>query len=93
MRPLFFIKFEKCLLTNLPAFCIINKPFGTRSYGGVAQLARAFGSYPECHPFKSDRRYQNGAKFALLRFLFFAAFWNRSSLLHAAIFYIVAYAS
>ena len=26
-------------------------------HGGVAQLARAFGSYPECHPFKSDRRY------------------------------------
>ena len=26
-------------------------------YGGVAQLARAFGSYPECHLFESDRRY------------------------------------
>ena len=25
--------------------------------GGVAQLARAFGSYPECHWFESDRRY------------------------------------
>ena len=30
-------------------------------YGGVAQLARAFGSYPECHVFESHRRYQNGA--------------------------------
>ena len=27
------------------------------SSGGVAQLARAFGSYPECHWFKSSRRY------------------------------------
>ena len=27
-------------------------------YGGVAQLARAFGSYPECQRFKSVRRYQ-----------------------------------
>ena len=27
-------------------------------YGGVAQLARAFGSYPKCHRFKSSRRYQ-----------------------------------
>ncbi len=27
------------------------------SIGGVAQLARAFGSYPECHWFKSSRRY------------------------------------
>ena len=27
-------------------------------FGGVAQLARAFGSYPECHLFESGRRYQ-----------------------------------
>ena len=27
-------------------------------FAGVAQLARAFGSYPECHWFESDRRYQ-----------------------------------
>ena len=27
-------------------------------YGGIAQLARAFGSYPECHWFKSSCRYQ-----------------------------------
>ena len=27
------------------------------SIGGVAQLARAFGSYPECHWFKSSRRH------------------------------------
>ena len=26
-------------------------------YGGVAQLARALGSYPGCHRFKSSRRY------------------------------------
>ena len=29
-----------------------------RVYGGVAQLARAFGSYPKCHRFESSRRYQ-----------------------------------
>ena len=28
-------------------------------YGEVAQLARAFGSYPECQRFKSVLRYQN----------------------------------
>ena len=28
-------------------------------YGGIAQLARAFGSYPECRRFKSHCRYQN----------------------------------
>ena len=28
------------------------------SYGGIAQLARAFGSYPKCHWFKSNCRYQ-----------------------------------
>ena len=27
-------------------------------YGGIAQLARAFGSYPKCHRFESSRRYQ-----------------------------------
>ena len=27
-------------------------------YGGIAQLARAFGSYPECRRFKSHCRYQ-----------------------------------
>ena len=27
-------------------------------YGGIAQLARAFGSYPECHWFESSCRYQ-----------------------------------
>ena len=26
--------------------------------GGIAQLARAFGSYPECRRFKSHCRYQ-----------------------------------
>ena len=26
-------------------------------FGGVAQLARAFGSYPKCHWFESSRRY------------------------------------
>ena len=28
-------------------------------YGGVAQLARAFGSYPKCHWFKSYHRYHS----------------------------------
>ena len=32
-------------------------------YGGVAQLARAFGSYPECHWFESNRRYHPAKAF------------------------------
>ena len=28
------------------------------TYGGIAQLARAFGSYPECRWFESNCRYQ-----------------------------------
>ena len=28
------------------------------AYGGIAQLARALGSYPGCHWFKSSYRYQ-----------------------------------
>ena len=29
-----------------------------QQYGGIAQLARALGSYPGCHRFKSSYRYQ-----------------------------------
>ena len=48
-------------LTIEKNFCIISKLFGR--YGGVAQLARALGSYPGCHWFKSNRRYHlRGAK-------------------------------
>ena len=31
-------------------------------YGGVAQLARAFGSYPKCHRFESSYRYHSEGK-------------------------------
>ena len=37
--------------------CAAEKRHTKTGYGGVAQLARAFGSYPECHLFESDRRY------------------------------------
>ena len=37
--------------------CAAENRHTTTAYGGVAQLARAFGSYPECHLFESDRRY------------------------------------
>ena len=45
-----------------PATIFSRIPFGMRvakQYGGVAQLARAFGSYPECHVFESHRRYHS----------------------------------
>ena len=32
-------------------------PSGVTPCGGIAQLARAFGSYPKCHRFKSSYRY------------------------------------
>ena len=32
--------------------------------GGIAQLARAFGSYPKCHRFKSSYRYHMIQDFA-----------------------------
>ena len=38
-----------------------------RRYGGIAQLARAFGSYPKCHWFKSSYRYQYGPVVKRLR--------------------------
>ena len=36
---------------------IIHADFGSIN-GGIAQLARAFGSYPKCRRFKSYFRYQ-----------------------------------
>ena len=35
--------------------------------GGIAQLARAFGSYPKCRWFESIRRYQYGPVVKRLR--------------------------
>ena len=52
--------FAKNILTNRFRYNIIIKPCRmTRlTYGGIAQLARAFGSYPECRWFESNCRYQ-----------------------------------
>ena len=36
----------------------LDKTNEVRLCGGIAQLARAFGSYPECRRFKSHCRYQ-----------------------------------
>ena len=41
---------------------IIDKEF---EFGGVAQLARAIGSYPVGHLFESDRRYHIAMDFAI----------------------------
>ena len=43
-----------------------SSPSPATIYGGVAQLARAFGSYPECHLFESDCRYQTKEAFTRL---------------------------
>ena len=37
------------------------------AYGGIAQLARAFGSYPKCPRFESRCRYQTRAQTSRLR--------------------------
>ena len=36
---------------------VVNDCFNNSEYGGIAQLARALGSYPGCRWFKSDCRY------------------------------------
>ena len=61
--------FQKNCLTNyLPSVILVCARCGCR-YGGVAQLARAFGSYPECHWFESSRRYQFGKHRKMLSFI------------------------
>ena len=53
-----FYKFSKNILTIQNLSVIVTPACRGRSNGGVAQLARAFGSYPKCHRFESSRRYQ-----------------------------------
>ena len=62
--PIIFSSFEKTkrffifLLTNHPPTAIISHVLCTRTtYGGIAQLARAHGSYPWCPRFESRCRY------------------------------------
>ena len=62
-EPLNKEKNFKFLLTISGNFSIIKKLFGR--YGGVAQLARALGSYPGCHWFKSNYRYHRFCFFHL----------------------------
>ena len=52
-RRKFFPPREKKCLTSKEGYSILI----FARFGGVAQLARACGSYPQCHRFKSSRRY------------------------------------
>ena len=52
-----FIIIREKLLTKSKDYNIINSA-DFSIYGGIAQLARAFGSYPKCRRFKSYFRYQ-----------------------------------
>ena len=56
-------------LTNPQSFCYSSPCPSWGIHGGVAQLARAFGSYPECHWFESSRRYQFGKHRKMLSFI------------------------
>ena len=47
------------MLTICNFICDSNSCLVEERYGGVAQLARACGSYPQCHRFESSRRYHN----------------------------------
>ncbi len=58
-----FKKIKK-VLTNMGVHSIIPL---ARLHGGIAQLARAFGSYPKCRRFKSTYRYQFGPVVKRLR--------------------------
>ena len=69
-------KFLKKVLTFSNKCCIIytvddrkltNAVHNSGTHGGIAQLARAFGSYPKCRWFKSDCRYHNGLLVKRLR--------------------------
>ncbi len=50
-------KYYEKVLTNGNLSNIIVVAAFSSTYGGIAQLARAFGSYPKCRRFKSYFRY------------------------------------
>ena len=52
----------KTALTKQVAACIINAAQNSK-HGGLAQLARALGSYPGCRWFESCIRYQRRARY------------------------------
>ena len=58
--PHFLIFYEKAI--DKRTFSLLYCPLSCRAeYGGIAQLARAFGSYPKCPRFESRCRYQGDA--------------------------------
>ncbi len=70
--------FLKKVLTNLLFYDRIHKRKRQRVHGGIAQLARAIGSYPIGRGFKSNFRYQFGPLVKRLRHRpFTAVTWVR----------------
>ena len=59
--------FSKKVLTNAKCYDRIYKSQGKARNGGIAQLARAIGSYPIGHGFKSSSRYHFGPLVKRLR--------------------------
>ena len=61
---------RKKVLTNGAWHGILSLACRGNMHGGVAQLARACGSYPQCHWFESSRRYHKtgGMQSCLTRF-------------------------
>ncbi len=57
---------DKIELSSVLARCFISVRL-VRFYGGIAQLARASGSYPAGRRFKSHYRYHNGPLVKRLR--------------------------
>lgn len=55
----FFIFRNPLTLENQLSIITIVAINVTQSHGGIAQLARAFGSYPTGHRFKSSQRHQH----------------------------------
>ena len=53
----FLKKFKKCLTNGAETRILMEHRLRCTPHGGIAQLARAFGSYPKCRRFKSYFRY------------------------------------
>ena len=53
-KKTFWKNSKKCLTNGAETRILMEHRLRCTPHGGIAQLARAFGSYPKCHRFKSS---------------------------------------
>ena len=80
-------------MTKVESYCKLRKLVQESSeykYGGIAQLARARGSYPRCRWFKSSSRYFEKGLYKPFFFIFFKEQTDTGKLIIAKVTVVAA---